>query len=311
VLERKRRRKILIALALILLIALIGLRAWRAWKHRKAAIFTAPVNCARIVKDIEYVPGSKDPFQNLDIYIPKKPKGSPIPLVIWIHGGAWVAGDKNHPPAQLILDRGYAVASINYRLSNRVAYPAQIFDCKAAIRFLRAHAAEYNLDSGHFGLWGHSAGGHLVALLGTSCGVKSLEGDLGNNDSSSDVQAVVDWAGPSDLATIAEQASANCRIDFKSPSNPVALLMGTHQSRADYLAASPVSYVRKSNPPFLVLHAQDDDVVPVKQASEFCDLLKKNSVPVLSHISPYGGHGLFRQEFLDEAMRFFDEHLHN
>src|SRR5205823_8686811 len=115
----------------------------------------------------------------LDLYRPPKAEG-PVPLVIWVHGGGWQNGDKSRTPALDLLARGYAVASINYRLSQHAPFPAQIHDCKAAVRFLRAHAAEYRLDPDRVGAWGMSAGGHLVALLGTSDGVKELEGDLGN-----------------------------------------------------------------------------------------------------------------------------------
>ena len=102
--------------------------------------------------------------------------------------------------------KGYAVASINYRLSQHAVFPAQIEDCKAAIRWLRANAAKYHLDPDHIGVWGASAGGHLVALLGTTGGVKELEGQGGNLDQSSRVQCVVDWFGPSDLADDGRQA---------------------------------------------------------------------------------------------------------
>ena len=133
----------------------------------------------------------------LDLYLPEKPQG-PLPLVIWIHGGAWLGGDKADCPARRLVQRGYAVASVNYRLSNEAIFPAQIKDCKAAVRWLRAHTAEYGLDAGHFGVWGASAGGHLVALLGTSGDTKDF--DKGENlGVSSRVQAVCDWFGPTDL----------------------------------------------------------------------------------------------------------------
>src|SRR4029077_7199543 len=126
----------------------------------------------------------------LDLYLPKSADG-PLPLVVWVHGGAWRAGSKEQTPALFLLTRGYAVASINYRLSQHARFPAQIEDCKAAIRWLRAHAEEYNLAPDHFGAWGASAGGPLVALLGTSGDVKELEGHEGPPDESSRVQAVV------------------------------------------------------------------------------------------------------------------------
>lgn len=298
----KVRNKILLALLLALLTGLVGFKVWRAFSKSETAYW-------KCFRDLQYVPGSNNPFQSLDLYLPRKAEGGPVPLIVWIHGGAWMSGDKNHAPLPIILDRGYAVASLNYRLTTTDLHPAQIYDCKAALRFLRAHAAEYKVDPARIGVWGHSAGGHLAALLGTSGDVKELEGDLGNKDISSRVQAVVDWAGPTDFVTCALQAPPNCRIDFKSPSNPIAALMGPNQSPTAYLAASPIQYVSGDDPPFLILHAQDDDVVPVKQAIELSELLKMKKVKVRSHISTYGGHGLFKPEFVNETMDFFDENL--
>jgi acetyl esterase/lipase len=303
-LKRKTRKKVLIMLSLLLLAGLVGFRGFRAWKS-----MAGPVDCAQWLKNLQYVPASTDPFQSLDLYLPRKPQSELAPLVVWIHGGAWVGGDKNYAPAQFLLSRGYAVASLNYRLADKHPHPAQIFDCKAAIRFLRAHAREYKLDPERFGVWGQSAGGHLVALLGTSGDIKELEGNLGNNNYSSRVQAVADWCGPTDLLSIASQAPPNCRIDFKSPTNPVAVLMGANKSTEACLSASPIKYVRKDNPPFLILHAEDDDIVPVGQSKELGRALKEVAVPVLCHIAPEGGHGLGKKEFIDETVDFFDKYL--
>jgi acetyl esterase/lipase len=308
VLRKSKRRKILIVLALVLLGAIIGLRGWKSCKSY-FSYARSGYDCASCFKDLEYVPGSADPLQRLDLYIPATHAGERMPVVIWIHGGAWVAGDKAHPPAQPLLDRGFAVASLNYRLSDKHHFPAQIFDCKAALRFLRAHAAEYKLDPERFGVWGQSAGGHLVALLGTSGDIKELEGDLGNKEHSSRVQAVADWCGPTDLVSVDSQASPECKIDFKSPTNPIATLLGPGRTPQEYLAASPIKYVRRDNPPFLILHAEDDDVVPVGQARELAHALKDLQVPVLCHIAPDGGHGLGKKEFLTETVSFFEREL--
>lgn len=221
-----------------------------------------------------------------------------------------MSGDKNHPPVKVILEHGYALASLNYRLTTHECFPVQIHDCKAAIRFLRAHAAEYKLDPERIGVWGVSAGGHLASLLGTSGDVKELEGSLGNNEVSSRVQAVADWAGPSDLVSIASQAPKHSKIDFKSPSNPVAVLLGAdHQEPADYLAASPIHYVSADDPPFFIAHAEDDDVVPVGQSKELESALIKEHVPVQVRITHNGGHSLSKPEFVFETMNFFDKHL--
>src|SRR5205085_165270 len=134
----------------------------------------------------------------LDLYLPEKAQGR-LPVVVWIHGGAWRAGSKDHCPAVPLTAKGFAVASINYRFSQHAVFPAQIEDCKAAIRWLRANADKYHLDPDHIGAWGASAGGHLVALLGTSGNKKELEGKGGNLEQSSKVQCVIDWFGPTDL----------------------------------------------------------------------------------------------------------------
>ena len=143
------------------------------------------------------------PAEKLDLYIPTTGNG-PFPVVVMVHGGGFMMGDKADGAGLAGVDQllaaGYAVASINYRLSGEAKYPAQINDAKAAVRFLRANAAKYNLNPDKFGAWGASAGGNLVSLLGTTCGVTELEGaDLGNADQSSCVQAVVDWFGPIDF----------------------------------------------------------------------------------------------------------------
>lgn len=131
-----------------------------------------------------------------------------LPVVIWIHGGGWESGTKDASPAARLVPFGYAAVSISYRFSQVAPYPAQIYDCKAAVRWVRAHAKEYNFDPDHIGVWGASAGGHLVALLGTSGGEKELEGDVGDNlDQSSAVQAVCDWFGPTDFIKLCRMAA--------------------------------------------------------------------------------------------------------
>ena len=132
----------------------------------------------KVLRDLQYVDGGHE-RNRLDLYLPEKAEGQ-LPLVVWIHGGAWQAGSKDGCPAVYLTAKGYAVASINYHLSQHAVFPAQIEDCKAAIRWLRANAAKYHLDADHIGVWGASAGGHLVAMLGTTGNVKELEGKGGN-----------------------------------------------------------------------------------------------------------------------------------
>ena len=152
----------------------------------------------QVHRNLEYVKGGHE-RQKLDLYVPEKADG-PLPVIVWVHPGAWMFGGKEECPAIPFLSKGYAVASINHRYSRQSPFPAQIEDCKAAIRWLRANAKTYNLDTERFGVWGASSGGHLSALLGTSGDVKDLEGTQGETDPSSRVQAVVDWFGPTDVA---------------------------------------------------------------------------------------------------------------
>src|SRR5262249_3763894 len=124
----------------------------------------------KVHRNLEYVKGGHE-RQRLDLYVPAK-ADAPVPVIVWIHGGAWLGGSKaGGGPALAFVGKGYAVASINYRLSQHAVFPAQIEDCKAAIRWLRANAKRYNLNPERIGVWGASAGGHRVALLGTSRGL--------------------------------------------------------------------------------------------------------------------------------------------
>jgi acetyl esterase/lipase len=151
-----------------------------------------------IFKNISYCTQGH-PRQVLDLYLPKSK--DKFPLIIWIHGGAFMGGSKqDHVPLDY-LERRYAVASINYRLSQHALFPAQIEDCKSAVRWLRTHAEKYQLDAERFAAWGESAGGHLAAMLGVSGHVTAFE--VGDHlDVSSRVQAVVDYFGPTDFPRV-------------------------------------------------------------------------------------------------------------
>lgn len=165
----------------------------------------------RVQRDIPYA-HTDNPRQRLDLYLPTAPAGDErLPIVVWIHGGAWRAGDKAgglRNLAALVASGHYAGAPVGYRLTDEGPWPMQIHDCKAAIRWIRANAGKYNIDPDRIAVWGSSAGGHLVAMLGTSGDVQRLEGKLGSyTDVSSRVQAVVDYYGPSDLAAMSEYPS--------------------------------------------------------------------------------------------------------
>jgi len=216
----------------------------------------------------------------LDLYRPASASGY-VPTVIWIHGGGWMMGSRI-PTEQVLrlVCRGYAVASIDYRLSDTAKFPAQIHDVKAAIRFLRANAAQYKLDPNRFASFGSSAGGHLATLAATSIGVTALE-DLsqGNRTTSSAVQAAVDWYGPMDFARMDTQvlAQPGCTADDANHSRAssaeslfLGCTVGDAACAAAVKSANPVTYVSASTPPLFVLHGTADCTVPVAQS----DLLK-------------------------------------
>jgi acetyl esterase/lipase len=239
---------------------------------------------SKVLRNLAYVEGGHE-RNRLDLYLPEKAEGR-LPLIVWIHGGAWMAGSKTDPsPALLMVRKGYAVASINYRLSQHAVFPAQIEDCKAAIRWLRANADKYNLDPERVGVWGLSAGGHLVALLGTTGDVKQWDRYGGNLDQSSRVQCVVDWFGPTELAGMGAEGDP--------PGSPVALLIGgpAQENKEKAHKASPLSYVDKRSAPFLIMHGDKDDIVPLKQSELLADALKKAGVEVALQVVKGNGHG--------------------
>jgi acetyl esterase/lipase len=262
--------------------------------------------------NVEYARPDGKP-QSLDLAFPKDANGK-LPLIVAIHGGGWSGGDKRGPMMMLLplIRDGYAVASINYRLSQVAKFPSQVHDCKAAIRFLRAHAEEYHLHPDHIGIWGDSAGGHLVAMLGTTAGNKDLEGDEGNSDVSSRVQAVVDFYGPSDFLTINRQAPPDTAIHHDDPGSPEAKLIGgaipDNKDKAGQ--ASPVHYVSRDAAPFLIMHGDVDKLVPLAQSIELRDALQKAGVEASLYIIGGQGHG-FRDhpELLPMIRAFFDRHL--
>ena len=261
-----------------------------------------------MLKDLEYARvGEKRLF--LDLYLPEQAQ-APVPLIIWVHGGAWQGGDKaGHIPALAPLTtRGYAVASINYRLSQEAVFPAQIYDCKAAVRWLRAHAAEHDLNPDHFGAWGASAGGHLVALLGTSGGVKELEGDLGNLEHSSRVQAVCDWFGPTDFLKMRDFPS---RIDRRRADAPEALLVGglLEERKEECRRANPITHITAKSPPFLIMHGDQDNIVPFNQSELLHAALKQAGVEVTFEPVKGAGHGFNRPDLEEMVVSFFDKHL--
>ncbi|MCG3119672.1 MAG: Acetyl esterase [bacterium] len=247
----------------------------------------------------------------LDLYLPKN-VAKPYPVIVWIHGGGWVGGSKENPTAASMALQGYAVVSINYRLSGQAIFPAQIHDCKAAIRWIRANAVQYGFNSEKIGAWGSSAGGHLAAMLGTAGNVDSLEGTVGGNlQFSSRVQAVCDWYGPTNLPTICDFPSG---IDHCALTSPEALLIGgaIKDNLAQAIAASPFTYVTSNDPPFLIQHGTNDMTVPFHQSVELDSALQAVGVNV--QFQPiantgHGGGGFAADSTRRQVSAFFDRYL--
>ncbi len=230
--------------------------------------------------------------QKAQITEPAAPHG-PAPAVVYVHGGSWVSGDYDtggfiiNRIGPALAARGFVVVSVNYRLGPRRHWPDQIVDVKCAIRYLRANAHYLNIDPTEIGAWGQSAGGQLVALLGTAGPTAGWDiGAYGNE--SSQVQAVVDMAGPSDLLTLGNHGAAV--LVTKSFLSLLGRVPNS-QLGADLKAASPVSYVRPGDPPFLLFVSNNDEIVNPKQSKELAWYLGVAAVPHQLVVVKKGGHG--------------------
>jgi acetyl esterase/lipase len=243
----------------------------------------------------------------LDLAMPHDKEG-PFPAIVCIHGGGWVAGDRRQMTQTInaLAARGYVAITPDYRLAPGGRFPAQLEDCKAAVRWLRAHAREYQIDPQRIGAMGFSAGAHLACLLGVTDRAAGMEGTGGNLEESSRVQGVVSFFGPTDLTrpVFSKDAQAN---------NLLPLLGGTVEEQAGaYWRASPVRYVTKDAPPFLFLHGADDQVVPAQQAKDMSERLRKVGASARIEILPGEGHGWRGEKLLksiEQMMAFFDETL--
>jgi len=260
-----------------------------------------------MLRDLEYVPGGHE-RQKLDLYFPSGGEIRFHPLIIWVHGGAWLAGSKDRCPARRFVEQGYVVASINYRLSQHATFPAQIQDCKAAVRWLRANAGKYGIDPKRFGVWGASAGGHLVALLGTAGDVNDF--DVGENlDVSSRVQAVCDFFGPTDFVRMSDYPST---MDHDAADSPESKLVGgaVQENKEKVQRANPITYVTKDDPPFLIVHGDKDPLVPHNQSELLLAALKQATVEVKLYTVRDGGHGGFQDPNVPALVtEFFARHL--
>jgi acetyl esterase/lipase len=257
-----------------------------------------------LVSDVEYGKGGDRPLK-MHLIKPKAAAEKPMPVLVWIHGGGWQGGSKDSGIGLLApyAAKGCFCATIEYRLSKEAKWPAQIEDCKCAIRFLRSKAKDYNLDADRIGVWGASAGGHLVAMLGTTAHVKELEGKGGWPNFSSKVQAVCVFCGPSELISLSQNS--------KGADGPITGLLGGAAADNPEKAkqASPVTHVTKDAPPFLLVHGDKDELVPPQQAELLHQALKKAGVDSTLYIAKDRGHGLAGPDIVERVSGFFGKHL--
>lgn len=263
---------------------------------------------AKALRDQSYVTNGQA-RQKLDLYLPAAPKG---PVLVWIHGGGWCSQTKSQVEGLAMLGQGYTVASLEYRFSQDAPFPAQIEDCKAAIRWLRAHAKQYGYDPGRIGAWGASAGGHLTALLATTGTIREF--DVGDNlDQSSAIQCGVDFFGPTDFP------------DWKAPSETpliqrtgaesviVKLLGGPIDEKIDVARrASPVTWASKLSAPLYILHGTKDPLVGLEQSQHLADKLKASGVEVTLDVIEGGAHGgpqFWADNRPQRLVEFFNRHL--
>jgi acetyl esterase/lipase len=311
----------------------------------EATAMPSVVGEVTVYRDLEYAGYALDGVEHallLDLYLPEQDGSRPIPLLIFIHGGGWFEGSKETCPGKTFAQRGYAMACVDYRLADGFAgcpaeltFPAQIHDVKAAVRWLRQHADDYNLDPDHFGAIGNSSGGHLAALLGVSHGVAELEGaeKPGFSDA---VQAVCDWYGPVDVtqsppAIVFEDDPCTTDLGYlnetyggeETPYFYWTLAWGTFLggSLADPTVlgraarATPLAYVDADDLPFLVIHGERDGMVPIEQSELLIAALEDTGVEVTFVRLPEAGHGYggsgqeVVSEFLDPMLAFFGAHL--
>ena len=268
---------------------------------------------AILKKDLSYA-HTDNPKQQLDLMLPavRTSKG-PLPVIVFIHGGGWRNGDKSggHRELQPYVESGeYAGVSVAYRLSKEAKWPAQIHDCKAAIRWIRGNAEKYGIDPNRIGVMGTSAGGHLVSMLGTTAGVDRFEGKLGEYlDQKSDVQCVINLFGPSDFLTMNDYPSA---IDHLGEKSPESQLLGktVKEHPMEAKDVSPLTHVSQDDAPMLHIHGKKDPLVPWQQSEVFHNALLKVKVESETLFIPDGRHGGFKKEdYVPQMKAFFLKHL--
>lgn len=236
---------------------------------------SSPYGEATVFRNIPYV-ALPTLRQNFDLYLPAKKNGEPFPLVVWIHGGAWMMGIKEWDNVKYLVRHGYAIASVDYRFSTEIPFPAQIQDCNAALNFILAHATNYGVSSRRFVVGGGSAGGHLALLLGLARNEK----DFGADPSIKPL-AILDFFGPADFNRMQkdlETIHSEKGLELFKDAGGKLLGAPVEQSSDKAKLASPINYVSAASPPVLILQGGEDDLVPAAQSWRLHDALDQAGV---------------------------------
>jgi acetyl esterase/lipase len=274
-------------------------------KHWRDVAYATPVGFRPLMLDLT-LPLGKGPF----------------PLVVFIHGGAWLSG---HPTVsnptyrkldyvKKMLEAGFAVSCIAYRLSSEGPFPMQLYDCKSAIRFLRNRASTFNIDPARIAVMGDSAGGHLASMVGLTNDDVGLEGQVGDKHGSSAVKAVVNWFGPANLLTMEEQCTGQELGSKDAPDSAESRLIGStlQETPAAAMAASPHTYVSAHAPPFLIQHGDQDRLVSWRQSQDLTDALREAGCDVTFHLIEGADHcfwGVDGAPIVQEVVSFLKSKL--
>ncbi len=273
-------------------------------------VLNQPVTAGLEVRNLVYC--TNEIPVKMDLYFPQTTQEA-APALLYVHGGGWIVGDRNTSlgmeDVPALTEAGYLVANVDYRRSVKYPFPAMVVDIKCAVRFLRAHAAELHIDPDRIGAWGSSAGGHIVSLVGlTDASAGWDEGEY--SEQSSRIQAVVDMFGPTDLTDPDYQK----KFEEKG-----YLLFDVMNPSLELLAwASPITYVSADDPPFLIIHGDQDKVVMVKQSRLLYERLLSFGVPAELLIVEHANHNLVpmgdvmnptREGITQRILAFFDQVL--
>jgi len=267
------------------------------------------VAAPKVEADLEYAKVA-DTALKLDLYLPEGT--GPAPLLVFVHGGGWEAGSKAGMPLGGLVERGFAVASVDFRPASKAPFPGQVHEIKAAVRFLRASAKQYGYDASRIGIVGVSSGGHLAAMVGTTNGDPELEGSLGDHaGESSAVQAIVSYFGAANLTTILAQ-STPFGLGVREPA--LTRLLGSlpKDNEAAARKASPVFYVDARDPPLFMFHGDQDPQMPINQSHELEGAYEKQGAAVefvVVHGAAHGGDAFYLPQNLEQVEKFLDANL--